>query len=226
MTAQQTKPSLLHWSCLHLWEPDRLPASTEPLLLFIWEVWGWGVSSVHLECQGEPVCRRRLNAVHEIPSHCSVAWRWWVTYRTDLKPLRNPDDLTGPEAIPHCWLWACRGGWAPRTRSTSSGHLSSRSLPRAVHAGRLMGSHITKDSEYRQSKSLSGVQGSSHTQPVRSAHQIYSWDKYPWGIRRVLIGVSFSAVSVTVPVLWAALGTYRTIPADHICPQMMRKEIT
>lgn len=100
----------------------------------------------------------------KFPSHSCVAWRWWVTYRTYLKSLRDPDGLTGPEAIPHCWSWACRWGWAPRTRSTSSSHLSSRSLPQGIHAGRLMWSPMTKDSGYNQSKSPSGVQGPTHTQ--------------------------------------------------------------
>lgn len=165
----------------------------------------------------------------KFPSHSSVAWMWWVTYSTYLKPLRDPDGLTGPEASPLCWSWSCRWAWARRARSSSSGHLSSSSLPQHVRAGRLMWSHMAHNSGHSQSKSLSGVQGSSPTHPPSSlsTHWIYSWDKSLggcwWEFHSLLTP---QWLFLTQPlVFWAALGTYRPPPTDHICPQRVRKEM-
>lgn len=38
----------------------------------------------------------------KLSPHGSLAWSWCMTYRTYLKPLRETDGLSGPEAIPHC----------------------------------------------------------------------------------------------------------------------------
>lgn len=51
-----------------------------------------------------------------------------------------------------------------------------------------------------------------------STHWIYSWHYYPWGIRRVLVGVSSSAdptvaVSVTAPGILSCLGDLQATPS-------------
>lgn len=146
----------------------------------------------------------------KLPLHRSLAWSWHMTYRTYMKNLKEPDGLTGPEAIPHCWWWICRSGWEVTREHT--GWVP----PAVVNAiwqlppwGDLMVTH-GKGLQI-ETKPLFGVQGLPPTHPPSSlsSHWICSWDNYPSNCAErsdeELLGVSFSAES-TVAVFVTAPG--------------------
>lgn len=138
----------------------------------------------------------------KLPPHRGLARSRCVTYRTYSKPLREPDGLTGPEAIPHCW----RGGFADQAGKSEestegkshrqrSGGLAAPSrwvsmqvLPReACTVTRGKGLQIQP-----KQNSLWGSGIATNPRGSLSAHWIYSWDNYLSSCAEQL-GVSFSA---------------------------------